>query len=205
MQVYDRTTLSLKKNPTTLIYNLVQSIPKRMVPRMGFPNFHLTHTLLHSYAVMYERYDSVKNKREQEAFVKYLSTNVWAFTAFRREQEGDVYLALETRLDGKTTYYRPLEFSILHEIGHHWLFGRGEQGPADDLQSENFADDYAMACFLHYAITKDIKQGYFQSFHPIWKEAIKMARSKGLNGVNLLRVGEEVMAWCRIRSIQYGI
>lgn len=205
MEINNRTSINLKRKPEILIKKLVDSIPKRLVPRLGFPDFHLTNTLLHSYAVMYEKYEMVSSQEAQQNFLNYIDTDVWAFTSFKIEEHGDVYLALDTRYNGIVQYHKPIEFVVLHEIGHHWLFGRFEQEMPSGELSENRADDYAMACFLNYVSTNNIRTGFEEPFHPMWKEVVQKAKGIKINGNNAMKKGTETMSWLRTRRIQYGI
>lgn len=155
INICDRTERDWEKSPCELIQIISESIPEKLIPPSGFPNFYLTNTLLHSVAVKNEKNGANFNAEEQENFFRWNNNGSWALVTFKKPNN-DVYLALGTRFDKRATYSVPIEFTILEMIGRCWQYANGYHDNDEILQ------EYTCFCFLNYIRSNPI--GYYQPF-----------------------------------------
>ena len=155
INICDRTERDWEKSPYGLIKIISESIPEGLIPPSGFPNFYLSNTLLHSFAIKNEGNESNFDIEEQEEFISWSNTNSWAFIAYEKPNS-NIFLALGERLDKKAAYSVPIEFTILEMIGLGWQYSNGYQN-----NNEMF-NEYTCFCFLNYI--QNNPAGYYQPF-----------------------------------------
>lgn len=184
------------KNPEPLIRKLLHSIPKSLIPKNGFPDFHITNSLFHSYGVMYQKYKPTGEDSEEEFYDFCKKQNVWAFSCMSTERSGDVYLGLRRRVEKNEDYVHSVEHVIFHEVGHHFYYQKGIDLTTDksvvDFDFEHRADAYANACMLNY-FQMDMKaNGYYESFSERLLQIIRETTSMDIRADKLLRIGENL-------------
>ena len=81
------------------VNKLILTIPRNLIPKRGMPSIHLTKSLFHSFCLMYGKYMPTGEKNEEEFFDFCRRHDAWAFSCMPISDSGDVYLALENRLE----------------------------------------------------------------------------------------------------------
>lgn len=177
------------KNPEVLIFMLIKSIPKILVPKNGFPNFNLTNSFFHSYGIMYTKFCPSGSKEEEEYFDFCRNNNVWAFTAYNGSKRGEVYLSLKERLEKDIYKNNPsIEHVVFHEIGHQFYYSR--ETDVKEIEGESLADIYANACMINL-FQKNGHLGYYEKFSDRSSEILKnINNGKRIKPKNLLPVAE---------------
>ncbi len=196
MMVHNYMAQTPAKDPVKHIINMVNTIPDKLMPRYGLSDFHLTNTLLHSYAIAQQGYESVDYEDAEREFMIFHAQHTWAMTFYGDDcHPGDTYLALQKRLDNKGGIYKkPLEFTIFHEIGHQFFHQQGvKQVGTVDKEFEELADVYGLACFLNLFLNYKLKP--YEPFNAEWKGIILKAKRMKFSEENMMDVSARLWGY----------
>ena len=192
------------ESPEIFLHFLVNSIPRCLIPKNGFPDFYLANTLFHLYGVMYGRHAPSGMKKEEDTFDFNRRNNVWAFTVwckkpFGETTKGDVYLALKERIErqkkAEIGYDCSIEHVVFHEIGHQFYIGKGivlGKSAAVDFEHEYLSDIYANACMISLHKKHAGYDGYYFKFPERTKKILKQTEKMKINSKNILAAAEMI-------------
>lgn len=171
------------------INKLISTIPKILLPKNGIPPIHLTKSLFHSFCLMYNEYTPTGDKKEEEFFEFCKEHGVWAFSCMPNKNAGNIYLALEKRLERDYSLFS-IEHVIFHEMGHLFYYGNGVKiNNSIDVNHETLSDIYANACIINI-FNKGLKNGIFDD---IDKDSMKiMSELNHIKTSELLFIAESI-------------